>query len=626
MKEPIRSGPDARPVAHRPAHPGPGLPPSAREADLLRLQRLAGNQATTSLVGGALEGARGRREPSPPGVRRSVQRAPTEAPTAPPQAAVGVGFVREEGLNLRSGTDTQTSSLAKLRLGTRVHILEDESAHPTWLKVTTPTGTGFVSALQILLPPPALIQKDPGMGLVRVRPGQSFWGLVKQQYGIQGNEGTADQNINHFINAIRAVNDPDAFNVKTDVLDDIGNATVPGRDASDTLLKADYDLWIPSFGVAAAMDVGSGTVSGEITRLIQKVEQKIADFRAASAAAGKYIPAAVGRHAGQAAEGLIQGLIDFAIEAAQILAISTAAGALIGSLFGGVGAIPGAQIGFEIGLMILEYYGLAMMIESVLSMAGALLSQLGQFIAQVWDANGDPKKIDQAGQTLAEALGLLVSAVLLALTIYLTHKGSQALGRTRFAQRVGQTPLAKWMAARQKMTTTTTPAKGKSPEPTPALPKDKSPEPTPDLAKPKSLDEARAELLATLEARTKQIQAARGDLNVFRGKLRTLTASGNTPRPVAAVAAELDVLLTPFRRSQVVTGGGRSGTGTSTYIESLDGRFSIRITHNQVGPAPVGQPPFPRVHVYEGQVSGHGAHVCLNPGTTLADILAALRL
>jgi hypothetical protein len=151
--------------------------------------------------------------------------------------------------------------------------------------------------------------------------------------------------------------------------------------------------------------------------------------------------------------------------------VSTAVGALIGSLFGGVGAVPGAEIGFEIGLMILEAYGLAELIEMVLSVAGSLVSQLGHFIGQVWDADGDPKKIDEAGRTLADALGILVSAVLLALAAYVMHKGAKALGKTRFAQTVGETRIAQWLADRGKAST----LKGDKPAPKETAPKEPAP-------------------------------------------------------------------------------------------------------------------------------------------------------
>jgi hypothetical protein len=153
--------------------------------------------------------------------------------------------------------------------------------------------------------------------------------------------------------------------------------------------------------------------------------------------------------------------------------------------------------------------------------------------------------------------------------------------------------------------------------------------PGPDATAPTPTGPTRSpheQLVDVLDQRVQQIQAARGDLNLFRAAFRRVSGSGNTARPVADLAPELEQLLTQFRRSRVVTGGGRGGTGVSTYIESLDGRFAIRITHNQVGPTPVGSPPMPRIHIYEGAVSGHGAHVVLPAGTTLADILAALHI
>ena len=293
-----------------------------------------------------------------------------------------------------------------MKFGQRVYLAED--SHPSmagsksscWAKWAMPL------APHLHRPPEKLAEKDPALRMIRVRPGLSFWALVKEMYGIEGNESTKDQNMNHFINAIRAFNKDEAFDVRTDMLDDVGNFLLSGRDAKNTYLKANHDLWIPSFGVAARMDVGSGTVRGEITRIVKKVEQTIQDFKDACTGSVGYMPGAIKRRAGDAAMGILQGLIDFALDAVKILAISTAAGALIGALFGGVGAIPGAEIGFEIGLLILEYYGLAMLIQSVLMVAGDLVGQLGKFIGFVWDASGDPKQVDLAAQALAEAIGI----------------------------------------------------------------------------------------------------------------------------------------------------------------------------------------------------------------------------
>jgi hypothetical protein len=433
--------------------------PGAASKDLaLWLQSAVGNTATSRLISDAprTDALSLQRGPGSPAPAAGVTLPSPAVPSALPSAGNRVAFVREEGLNLRAGPDQASNSLAQLPFGSRVHVLEVEAVHPGWHKVTTPAkGIGFLSATRVHVAPADLVARDPGITMIRIRSGQTFWGLVKEQYGIQGNESTADQNINHFINAIRAVNKGDAFIVNTGWLDDVSNWLIGGRDASDTMLKAGYDLWIPSFGVAAAMDVGSGTVTGEAARIVKKMEQKIQDFGTACSTAVKYVPEAISRHSGETAMGLLTGLIDFAIDAAKILTVSTAAGALIGALFGGVGAVPGAEIGFEIGLLILEYYGLAMLIEAILSTAGSLIGQLGSFIGQVWNANGDAKKLDAAGKTLADALGILVSALLVALAAYLIKKGGDALAKTRFAGKVGQTQLARWLSERQKMQTTT---------------------------------------------------------------------------------------------------------------------------------------------------------------------------
>lgn len=375
------------------------------------------------------------------------------ADAAQTSASATLAFVREEGLTLRVGPGQQAAALTHMTFGQRVHVLEG-AGQGDWLKVAVLGQTGYAYKPRIHFPPKDLVAKDPGVSLIKVKSGQTFWGLVKDSYGIQGNESSRDQNINHFINAIRAVNKPEAFKVKTDVLDDLGNAAILGRDASDTELNAGVDLWIPSFGVAAKMDVSSGTARGEVTRYAKKFDQKIEDFGAACRASGKYMPAAVRRNAGEMAMGMLQGLIDFALDAAKILAASTAAGALVGALFGGVGAAPGAAIGFELGLVILEYYGLYMLVEAVLGVAGNLMGQLGQFIALAWDANGDQAKIEKAGQALAEALGILVSALLIVVAAYLLKRGANALSKTKFAQKVGETRLAKWFEERQQGTTT----------------------------------------------------------------------------------------------------------------------------------------------------------------------------
>jgi hypothetical protein len=386
---------------------------------------------------------------------KGIQRQDADHDEQPASAETSrVAFVRKEGLSLFEKPDQSSKSLTVLKFGQRVHTLDYARPAKGWQKVAALGQTGYVEALKIHFPPEQLIQKDPGVSLIKVRPNQTFWGLVKETYGIEGDESTKDQNINHFINAIRAFNKPGAFHITQDFLDKAGNFFVSGRDAKDTLLIAGVDLWVPSFGVAAKMDVGSGTIRGEITRAVKKIEQKIDDFKKACELAVRYAPHSIKEHVGEVSLGLITGLIDFAGTAIKILAVSTAVGAMIGALFGGVGAIPGAEIGFEIGLVILEYYGLYTLIETVLQMAGSLVSRLAEFVGLVWNANGDDKQLDLAGQTLADGLGILVSAILAAVAAYLMKKGGEAIMKTKFAKTVGEKPLAKWLSERQKLSTT----------------------------------------------------------------------------------------------------------------------------------------------------------------------------
>jgi hypothetical protein len=181
--------------------------------------------------------------------------------------------------------------------------------------------------------------------------------------------------------------------------------------------------------------------------------QKLTDLHAACRMSAPYIPKAIERHAGEAASGLLAGLLDFAIDAIKILTTSTAVGAAIGALAGGVGAIPGAQLGFEIGLVILEYYGLYQLIKTILGVASDLMVQLARFVSLFWIANGREEYLDLAGEALAEALGILASAALLALAAYLMKKGGDALRNTRFAKTIGEKPLGEWLKQRARLQT-----------------------------------------------------------------------------------------------------------------------------------------------------------------------------
>jgi|GEM_PF-4344348 len=376
-----------------------------------------------------------------------------------------IGFVREKDIHLHDEPNQSSKSLAQLQVGQRVHILTES---PVWLHVAVLGKTGYIYQPQknypLDFPPPELIQKDPALRLIKVQSGETMWELIHKVYGVRGNEGSPNQNVNHFINVIRKVNKPEAFKeARTSLIDNIENFVIPGRDAAQTQLIANVDLWIPSFTVAASMDVPSGTITGELSRNISKTAAgKVLDFkRACQIANEKYIASAVKKHIENAVAGLVEGLIQFAKTAVEILAGSTAIGALIGAFFGGVGALPGAEIGFECGLLILEAYGLKMFLDSILGIGLNLAQQLGQFIIGVWNANGNPQAIDMAARSLAEALGTIAEVILSGLVIYFTHKSKtsveEATGtirETKFAQTVGEQPLIKWLKERQQFNTT----------------------------------------------------------------------------------------------------------------------------------------------------------------------------
>ena len=217
-------------------------------------------------------------------------------------------------------------------------------------------------------------------------------------------------------------------------------------------------------GVIVDLDAGTATkedleryekecTERQLERQRQK-QSKLDDLLEAVGLSIELIPGAVKRHAGEMAEGLLEGLIDFAKDAAKILAASTTIGALIGAIVGaGAGAIPGAEIGFEIGLEILEVYGLAMLIQTIIDMAAGFISNLGQFLDIVFHANGDKDQLKKAANNLAEAVGILVSALLMALLAYLLKEGTERISKTKFAKTVGESRLAKWFKERSNKET-----------------------------------------------------------------------------------------------------------------------------------------------------------------------------
>jgi predicted chitinase/predicted DNA-binding ArsR family transcriptional regulator len=362
-----------------------------------------------------------------------------------------VGFVRDDGLNLRAQASQTSASLAKMPVGTRVVVTAIQDG---FFQVLTAFGTGFVAASDdhVHFAPSGYLQQDPGMRMVRVRNGETGMGLVNRVYGIRGNEGGKDKNIWHFLNVIRKYNKPEAFGFKDKGWgDSIQNFFIPGADANNVMLKANFDLWIPSFQIAAAMDVGSGTLGGEVTRLQGNISRKVEDFKLVCSYAAQYTPGAVGQVLTETAGGLLHGLLTFARDAVIIVGGSTAIGALIGFFFGGAGAAPGAAIGFEVGLQILEIYGIKFLLEWIWNAGKQFVDMVGSYGTSLdlfWNANGNQAKLQQSAQYFAHATAQLASLILQAIAAYVLHKGTKAVLNSKFAKTVGETKLGQWIGER----------------------------------------------------------------------------------------------------------------------------------------------------------------------------------
>ncbi len=361
-------------------------------------------------------------------------------------------FVRENGLHLREKPDQKSPDLGTFEFGTRVFVVAQTGQ---WYKVITPSGkTGYMFGAQIHGLQPehqTMLEKDPGLRLFRVTDGETGMGLVHRAYGITGSEGSKDQNLWHFLNVIRKNNQASAFGFKGKGFGDaVQNFFIPGADANNVMLKANTDLWIPSFTVAAKDNsVGSGTARGEIMRLGKNIEQKIEDFQAAKSYAGAAMGPIFAKRLGEGAHELVEGLITTMIAAAGVLMASTAIGAIIGAFVGGVGAAPGAALGFEIGTWVLEWLGLGFLVVWGVGKLTQVFGALGTFVSKVWNANGDQKQLQEAGVALADALAILsVSALQILVTMGIA-KGLGAvmkgLANSRFGKMIGIPKLSAYL-------------------------------------------------------------------------------------------------------------------------------------------------------------------------------------
>ncbi|WP_095977679.1 DUF6861 domain-containing protein [Melittangium boletus] len=128
-------------------------------------------------------------------------------------------------------------------------------------------------------------------------------------------------------------------------------------------------IWIPSRHYAQSLFdvIGSGSISYNLASALSSTAGRVAqlwdDFLRAIQLSMRYLGEAVVRHAEKALHDVVLSLAEMVVGGIAVLAISTAVGSVIGSLAGGVGAVPGAAAGFEVGLIILEWLGLALLLN-----------------------------------------------------------------------------------------------------------------------------------------------------------------------------------------------------------------------------------------------------------------------
>jgi hypothetical protein len=147
-----------------------------------------------------------------------------------------------------------------------------------------------------------------------------------------------------------------------------------------------------------------------------------------------YIRQAISQHTredfAQLIEGLVSGLLMAAGLVAGSMVVFSAFGAAVGFFFGGVGAGPGAvaggRLGFLIAMEILEWLGLAFVVQYVASRLGGVNAAFSHGARTAFDSCGDPSQIDMAAHQMADAIGLLFSLILQGIVAYLAKEVGRA--------------------------------------------------------------------------------------------------------------------------------------------------------------------------------------------------------
>lgn len=268
-----------------------------------------------------------------------------------------VGVINWDGspeVRLRASRNSAGGVIRTLPFSTRVQVISRFT--DGWSQVATTDGcVGFVASSYIWtnLPEPnaRLHRVDQGL------PGTAI-AICETYYADQICWG---QDLRFFVNVLGLVNH---------------KVIPPGMNGWRTVRFNERDLiWIPDRAYAQSLIgiVDSGSISYDtlafLAAPIVRYTQLCEDYARAVRLSLKYLKKAVLRHAKKASVEILVSLAETVVISIGVVAALTALGAIIGGgvgfVVGGATAVPGAvigaEIGFEFALVILEWFGLAML-------------------------------------------------------------------------------------------------------------------------------------------------------------------------------------------------------------------------------------------------------------------------
>ena len=166
---------------------------------------------------------------------------------------------------------------------------------------------------------------------------------------------------------------------------------------------------------------------------------RVKDVKRAVEIAKQAAPTEIRRQTGYAVseflDGILPALLQICVVQASATALGAAAGGIIGSALGGAGAVPGAieggALGFSLSATLIGWLGLGFLFLAVGQSLVSIGSLLQHAVSRAWRAvdHPDQRRLDvqQAGQDLARAMGMLMLLILQAIAAWLLKSGLDKL-------------------------------------------------------------------------------------------------------------------------------------------------------------------------------------------------------